>query len=163
MFAEATALPKDIASGPLDALDLRILEAVRQDGRITNARLAEVVGLSPSACLRRLKLLEHRGVIRGYTALIQRPGAGRRATFFAEIVLERQTDEYFSRFETEIRRCPDVLECYLMTGDYDYLLRVEAADPADYERVHRDLLARLPGVARIRTSFAIRRIVTQGE
>jgi DNA-binding Lrp family transcriptional regulator len=143
----------------LDQIDHRLLAVLRQDGRIPNARLAEAVGLSPSACLRRLRLLESSGVIRGYRAILDAPEPARRAVFIAEILLDRQTDEYFNRFEAEIRRCSDVLECYLMTGDYDYLVRVEAADPADYERIHRDQLARLPGVARIRTSFAIRRVI----
>jgi DNA-binding Lrp family transcriptional regulator len=143
----------------LDKIDERLLAVLRQDGRIPNARLAEAVGLSPSACLRRLRMLESSGVIRGYRAIVETADPSRRAVFIAEILLERQTDEYFSRFEAEIRRFPDVLECYLMTGDYDYLVRVEAADPADYERIHRDQLARLPGVARIRTSFAIRRVI----
>ena len=142
-----------------DRIDQRLIAVLRRDGRISNAKLAAEVGLSASACLRRLRQLEASGVIRGYTALIEAAEPGRRAIFIAEILLDRQTDEYFSRFEAEIRRCADVVECYLMTGDYDYLVRVEAADPADYERVHRDQLARLPGVARIRTSFAIRRVV----
>jgi len=152
-------MPQEIA---LDAADRRLLAALRADGRMPNARLAEAVGLSQSACLRRLRLLEQAGIIRGYTALIAAAEPNRRATFFAEIVLDRQTDDYFARFEAEIKRCPDVLECYLMTGDYDYMVRVEAADPADYERIHRDQLARLPGVARIRTSFAIRRVIVAG-
>jgi DNA-binding Lrp family transcriptional regulator len=143
----------------LDKIDQRLIAVLRQDGRISNARLAEQVGLSASACLRRMRQLEASGIILGYRAIVQTASPSRRAVFIAEILLERQTDEYFSRFEAEIRRFPDVLECYLMTGDYDYLVRVEAADPADYERIHRDQLARLPGVARIRTSFAIRRVV----
>jgi DNA-binding Lrp family transcriptional regulator len=143
----------------LDRIDQRLLGVLRQDGRISNAKLAQAVGLSASACLRRMRQLEASGVIRGYKAIVETAEPSRRAVFIAEILLERQTDEYFSRFEAEIRRFPDVLECYLMTGDYDYLVRVEAADPADYERIHRDQLARLPGVARIRTSFAIRRVV----
>jgi DNA-binding Lrp family transcriptional regulator len=142
-----------------DRIDQRLIAVLRRDGRISNAKLAAEVGLSASACLRRLRQLEASGVIRGYTALIGAAEPARRAIFIAEILLDRQTDEYFSRFEKEIRRCADVVECYLMTGDYDYLVRVEAADPADYERVHRDQLARLPGVARIRTSFAIRRVI----
>jgi DNA-binding Lrp family transcriptional regulator len=146
----------------LDQIDTRLLAVLRQDGRISNARLAEAVGLSPSACLRRLRALEAAGVIRGYKAIVEAPEPARRAVFIAEILLERQTDEYFSRFETEIRKFPDVRECYLMTGDYDYLVRVEADDAAAYERIHRDQLARLPGVARIRTSFAIRRVVGGG-
>ena len=144
---------------PLDKIDQRLLAAVRMDGRISNTKLAQTVGLSPSACLRRLRQLEASGVIIGYRAIVAQSEPSRRAVFIAEILLERQTDDYFSRFEAEIKRFPDVLECYLMTGDYDYLVRVEAADPADYERIHRDQLARLPGVARIRTSFAIRRVV----
>lgn len=143
----------------LDRIDQRLLDVLRTDGRISNAKLAEEVGLSPSACLRRLRHLEQSGVIRGYRAVVQTAEPARRAVFIAEILLERQTDEYFSRFEAEIRKFPDVRECYLMTGDYDYLVRVEAADTTDYERIHRDQLARLPGVARIRTSFAIRRVV----
>ena len=143
----------------LDRIDERLITALRQDGRISNAKLAETVGLSPSACLRRLRHLEATRVIRGYRAIIETPDPSRRAVFIAEILLERQTDEYFNRFEAEIRRFPDVLECYLMTGDYDYLVRVEANDAADYERIHRDQLAHLPGVARIRTSFAIRRVI----
>jgi DNA-binding Lrp family transcriptional regulator len=143
----------------LDPIDERLIILLRKDGRMSNAKLAEAVGLSPSACLRRLRLLERSGVIRGYVALIDLPEPERRAVFIAEILLDRQTDDYFGRFEAEIRRCPDVLECYLMTGDYDYLVRIEARDPADYERIHRDQLARLPGVARIRTSFAIRRVI----
>jgi DNA-binding Lrp family transcriptional regulator len=143
----------------VDRIDQRLIAVLRQDGRISNARLAQAVGLSPSACLRRLRSLEASKVIRGYRAVIDAPEPARRAVFIAEILLERQTDEYFNRFEAEISRFPDVAECYLMTGDYDYLVRVEANDPADYERIHRDQLARLPGVARIRTSFAIRRVV----
>jgi len=132
---------------------------LRSDGRISNAKLAQAVGLSPSACLRRLRHLESTGVIRGYKAVIEAPEPLRRAVFIAEILLERQTNEFFTRFEAEIHRFPDVRECYLMTGDYDYLVRIEADDPTDYERIHRDQLARLPGVARIRTSFAIRRVI----
>jgi DNA-binding Lrp family transcriptional regulator len=143
----------------LDRIDERLIATLRRDGRISNARLAEAVGLSPSACLRRLRLLETGGVIRGYTALVDTVEAGPSTVCVVEIMLERQTDEYFTRFETAIRRCPDVRECYLMTGDYDYLVRVEAQDPADYERIHRDQLAKLPGVSRIRTAFAIRKIV----
>ena len=146
----------------LDRIYQRVIADLRQQGRISNARLAQAVGLSASACLRRLRHLEASGVIRGYRAVIDAPDDTRRAVFIAEILLERQTDDFFARFEAEIRKFPDVLECYLMTGDYDYLVRVEAADPADYERIHRDQLARLPGVARIRTSFAIRRVIGGG-
>jgi DNA-binding Lrp family transcriptional regulator len=143
----------------IDLIDKKILRALQADGRISNTDLAERVGLSPSACLRRLRLLEHSGVIRGYTAIIDAEAPEHLTVFVVEIMLERQTVEFLSRFEAAAKKCPDILECYLMTGDYDYLVRVEARDPLDYERIHRDQLSRLPGIARIRSSFAIRRVV----
>jgi DNA-binding Lrp family transcriptional regulator len=143
----------------LDDADQRILKALRQDGRITNAALAEAVGLSQSACLRRLRLLESRGVIRGYTALIEEPQDRDTVTVIVQITLDRQTEEHLSRFETAVRRLPEVRDCFLMTGMSDYLLRVEVRDAADYERIHKEQLSRLPGVARIQSSFAIRRVI----
>ena len=120
-----------------------------------NAKLAAAVSLSPSSCLRRLRLLERHGVIRGYTALID-TGELDTTTVVVEIVLERQTAESMTRFENAVRRCSEVRECYLMSGSSDYLLRVEARDTADYERIHSEQLSRLPGVARVKSSFAIR-------
>lgn len=143
----------------LDDTDRAILRQLRADGRMSNAALAEAVGLSPSACLRRLRLLEHRGVIRGYTAIIEEAAPREGVVVIVQITLERQTDASMQRFETAVRRCPEVRECYLMTGMSDYLLRVEARDAADYERIHKEVLSRLPGVARIQSSFAIRSIV----
>jgi len=143
----------------LDDADHRILRALRQDGRMTNAALAESVGLSQSACLRRLRLLERSGVIRGYTAIIDEPEARDTVTVIVQITLDRQTEEHLSRFESAVRRLPEVRECYLMTGMSDYLLRVEVRDAPDYERVHKEQLSRLPGVARIQSSFAIRRVI----
>lgn len=126
---------------------------------MTNAALAEKVGLSQSACLRRLRLLEHSGVIRGYTAIIAEPEARETVTVIVQITLDRQTEEHLSRFEAAVRRVPEVRECYLMTGMSDYLLRLEARDAPDYERIHKEELSRLPGVARIQSSFAIRRVL----
>ncbi len=146
----------------LDDLDRRILDVLRGDGRISNAKLAAAVGLSQSACLRRLKLLEHRGVIRGYAALLDDPDAPDRAVFIVQITLERQTEEYLTRFESAIRKCPEVFQAYLMTGASDYILLVEARDPADYERIHTEVLSRIQGVARIQSSFAIRNVIRQG-
>ncbi|MDE2516882.1 MAG: Lrp/AsnC family transcriptional regulator [Rhodospirillales bacterium] len=143
----------------LDAIDARILALLRADGRMPNAQLAQEVGLSPSACLRRLRYLEGSGVIRGYTALIDTQAENPATIIIAEIVLEKQTEEAFRRFEAAIRQCPDVVECFLTTGDYDYLVRVETRDPGGYEAIHRDQLSRLPGIARIRSSFAIRRVL----
>lgn len=143
----------------LDEHDLRILRMLRQDGRITNAALAEAVGLSPSACLRRLRLLERRGVIRGYTAIIAEPEIRDTVTVIVQITLDRQTEEHLSRFEAAVRRLPEVRECHLMTGLSDYLLRLETRDAADYERIHKEQLSRLPGVQRIQSAFAIRRVI----
>jgi DNA-binding Lrp family transcriptional regulator len=142
-----------------DETDRAILRFLRADGRMSNAALAEAVGLSPSACLRRLRLLEHRGIIRGYTAIIQETAPGEGVVVIVQITLERQTDESMRRFEGAVRRCPEVRECYLMTGQSDYLLRVEARDAADYERIHKEALSRMPGVARIQSSFAIRSVI----
>lgn len=158
------SVPVDFAKLPqimpsLDDADLRILRTLRQDGRMTNAALAEAVGLSQSACLRRLRLLERSGVIRGYTAIIAELDTRETVTVIVQITLDRQTEEHLSRFETAVRRLPEVRECYLMTGMSDYLLRVEVRDAADYERIHKEQLSRLPGVQRIQSSFAIRSVI----
>lgn len=143
----------------MDDIDRRMVRLLRADGRMSNAKLAEAAGLSQSACLRRLRLLEQSGVIRGYAAIIDDPDdRSRRSVVIVQITLERQTEEYFRRFEAAARRLPEIAECYLMTGMADYLLRVEVADAADYERVHAEHLSKLPGVARIQSNFAIRRV-----
>jgi DNA-binding Lrp family transcriptional regulator len=143
----------------LDEIDQKMLRVLRQDGRISNAALAAAVGLSPSACLRRLRLLERGGTIRGYTVILAEPAATPGVVVIVQITLDRQTDEHLRRFEDSVRRCPEVRECYLMTGIADYLLRVEARDAADYERIHKEALSRMPGVARIQSSFAIRAVI----
>ena len=143
----------------LDEADRAILRHLRADGRMSNADLAAAVGLSPSACLRRLRLLERRGIIRGYTAIIGDAEPRDRVAVIVQITLERQTEEHLRRFEDAVRRCPEVRECTLMTGIADYLLRVEARDATDYERIHKDSLSRLPGVARLQSSFAIRSVI----
>jgi DNA-binding Lrp family transcriptional regulator len=156
MIGEGTA---ENSMHGLDEADRTILRLLRADGRMSNAALAAAVGLSASACLRRLRLLEHRGVIRGYTAIIKEAAPRDGVVVIIQITLERQTDEHLKRFEEAVRRCPEVRECYLMTGIADYLLRVEARDAADYERIHKDALSRMPGVARIQSSFAIRSVI----
>jgi len=143
----------------MDETDRKILRILRTDARIPNAHLAEQVGLSASACLRRLRILERSGVIRGYTVLLAEPAAAERVTVIVQITLDRQTDEHLARFEAAVRRCPEVRECHLMTGIADYLLHVEARDAADYERIHKEALSRMPGVARIQSSFAIRTVI----
>ncbi len=146
----------------MDEIDRAIIRALRADGRMPNAALAATVGLSPSACLRRLRLLESRGIIRGYTVLVDEPSPAGVVTVIVQITLERQTDDHLRRFEDAVRRCPEVRECHLMTGIADYLLRVEARDAADYERIHKEALSRMPGVSRIQSSFAIRTVIRGG-
>ncbi|MCA1298907.1 Lrp/AsnC family transcriptional regulator [Stappia indica] len=143
---------------PLDRIDRRILERLQRDGRIANADLAEVVGLSASACLRRVRALEEAGIIDRYVALLDQSKIGRRMDIFVEISLKSQSNETLSAFEEAVARSTEIMECHLMAGDADYLLRIAAADPVDFERIHRDHLARLPGVSRMRTSFAIRAV-----
>lgn len=143
----------------LDKLDRELLRLLQSDGRLTNAELAQRIGLSPSACFRRLQRLEHEGVIAGYAALIDGDAIGRPMTAFIEVTLDSQGSAVLDAFERAVAACPDVLECHLMSGDFDYLLRVAVADLRDYERVHRHQVAAFPHVARIRTAFAMRAVV----
>jgi Lrp/AsnC family leucine-responsive transcriptional regulator len=142
----------------LDAVDRKILSALQRDGRITNAELAERISLSPSACLRRVKRLEDEGVICGYMALLDQTAIGKPSSIFVEISLSSQSEACLEAFEAAVRTCPEVIECHLMSGDADYLLRFVAADTADFERIHKVYLSRMPGVARIRSSFTLRTV-----
>lgn len=142
----------------LDATDRRILAVLQRDGRITNAELSERVNLSPSACHRRVQRLEEEGYIAGYVALLDARRLGRPTTVFVEITLSGQADEVLEAFEREVMRVPDVLECHLMAGTADYLLKVVAHDTEDFARIHRQYLARLPGVAQMHSSFALRTV-----
>ena len=142
----------------LDHIDQKILRILRLDGRRPNSALAAEVGLSPSSCLRRLKSLEDRGVILGYTALIADQQAA-QVVAFVRITLERQTEDAMRQFEAAIRKHPEIEECYLMTGDADYILRTSAEGTAAYEQIHHQILSRLPGVARIHSSIAIRDVL----
>ncbi|QRG06657.1 Lrp/AsnC family transcriptional regulator [Xanthobacter dioxanivorans] len=144
----------------LDDIDAHIVRLLRADGRMSNADLAEAVGLSASACLRRVRLLERGGVIRGYTAIVETPGPAERLVVLTQITLDRQTEEFLNRFEAAVRRCPEIIDCYLMTGLSDYVLKIEVRNAAEYERLHKEVLSRLPGVARIQSSFAIRTVVS---
>ena len=139
----------------LDAIDRKILNLLQANGRMTNAELAERVHLSPSACLRRVRQLEEEGVIDGYVMLLDQAAIGRAANVFVEITLNSQSEGALESFEAAVRECPDIMECHLMSGDADYLVRVVAADTADYERVHR-ILVRLPGIVRTRSSFVLK-------
>lgn len=142
----------------LDATDRRILEVLQKQGRISNAELAERIHLSPSACHRRVQRLEAEGYIDAYVALLNARRLDRPTTVFVEITLSGQADEVLEAFEREVRRVPDVLECHLMAGTADYLLKVMAADTEDFARIHRQSLARLPGVAQMHSSFALRTV-----
>ncbi|MDR6756512.1 MULTISPECIES: Lrp/AsnC family transcriptional regulator [Mycoplana] len=143
----------------LDSIDRNIIRQLRLNARITNAKLSEEVGLSPSACLRRISLLEQSGVIRGYTALVGNSEGENPIAVIINITLERQTEEHLNRFESAVKRHPEIQECYLMTGGSDYLLRVEVENAGDFERIHKEILAKLPGVLRIHSSFSIRNVL----
>jgi Lrp/AsnC family transcriptional regulator, leucine-responsive regulatory protein len=143
----------------LDRLDRELLKTLQTDGRLANAELAQRIGLSASACLRRLQRLEQSGVIAGYAATLNGEAIGRPTTVFIEITLTGQGSAVLDAFERAVAACPDVLECHLMSGDFDYLLRVAVADMRDYERVHRQQVAAFPHVARVRTAFAMRAVV----
>jgi Lrp/AsnC family leucine-responsive transcriptional regulator len=144
-----------LAPPVLDAIDRRLLAVLQRNGRLTATELAEHVGLTTSPCLRRLRLLEQSGVIRGYSALLDQEKVGLPVSVFVSIKLERQNEEGLRRFETAVRDCPEVLDCYLMTGPRDYLLRVVAKDLADYERFVKETLTRIDGIGNIESSFAL--------
>ncbi|MBJ3761353.1 Lrp/AsnC family transcriptional regulator [Maribius pontilimi] len=142
----------------IDALDRRILALLQEQGRLSNADLSERVALSPSACHRRVARLEKAGVIAGYVALLDRALLARGTTAFVEITLSGQADEVLDTFEAAVARIPEVLECHLMAGSADYLLKVVVRDTEDFAQLHRQYLARLPGVAQMQSSFALRRV-----
>jgi Lrp/AsnC family transcriptional regulator, leucine-responsive regulatory protein len=142
----------------LDRFDRAILQALQTEGRIANSALAERVNLSESASLRRVRSLEESGLIEGYTAILNQQKAGCPVNVFVNITLDRQDETDLRKFEDAVRKIPEVMECYLMTGDYDYLVRVVVADTADFERLHSKHLTRLPGVARVHSSFALRTV-----
>jgi len=138
----------------LDRADRIILDALQRDGRMTNAALAALANLSESACLRRVRALEASGLIAGYGAQLN----GFPVNVFVQLTLDRQDQADLQTFEQAVRGIPEVMECYLMSGDYDYLLRVVVSDMADFERVHSQHLTRLPGIARVHSSFALRTV-----
>lgn len=146
----------------LDAIDRAILRVLQRDGRLPNSELADRIHLSPSACHRRVARLEGSGVIRGYAALVDPQAAGRRSVVFVEITLQGQTTEMLDAFEAAVAGIPDVLECHLMAGAADYLLKVAARDPEDFARLHREALARLPGVAKMQSSFSLKVVRSTG-
>ena len=143
----------------LDATDRRILSVLQKEGRITNAELSERVNLSPSACHRRVQQLEEAGYIDRYVALLNTRMLGKPTTVFVEITLQSQAEELLDAFEREVAKVPDILECHLMAGTADYLIKIMAEDTEDFARIHRQHLSRLPGVRQMQSSFALRTVV----
>jgi Lrp/AsnC family leucine-responsive transcriptional regulator len=142
----------------IDATDRTILNALGVDARMSNVELAQHVHLSPSACLRRVRRLEEVGVIDHYAVVIDPSKVGLGTSVFVEISLRGQREEELDAFEAAVLDVPGVMSCHLMSGDADYLVRIACADVEDYERIHRHHLSRLPGVTRLRSSFALRTV-----
>jgi len=147
-----------IALAEMDETDRRLLTALQRQGRLSNAELSDKVNLSPSACHRRVQRLEKEGFISGYVALVNPRKVHRKTTVFVEITLRAQADDVLAAFEKSVALVPDVLECHLMAGTADYLLKVVAEDAEDFARIHRRYLASLPGVQGMQSSFALRTV-----
>lgn len=143
----------------LDDIDRKMLRELVRDARLSQVLLSERVGLSPTACARRIAQLEKAGVIRGYSADIEATLLGYMMTVIVRITLDRQNEDTLIAFEKAIARCDDIISCYLMSGSDDYLVQVQARDMEDYERIHKQHLSRMPGVSRLHSSFAMRSVV----
>ena len=142
----------------LDDRDRAILRALMEDGRLTNVELADKVHLSPSACLRRARMLEESGLIQGYVMLLDPVAAGLAGAAYVSVTLEQQGRATLDRFENQVRRHPEIIECYLLAGAADYLLRVAFRDARDFERIHTDILTQLPGVSRVQSTLTLRTV-----
>jgi Lrp/AsnC family leucine-responsive transcriptional regulator len=140
----------------LDRIDRQILRELRSDGRISNAKLAEKVGLSTTPCWNRVRALEEAGVIEGYTALLSQKSLGYPDTVIIEVTLDRHDDEIFEKFGQALAKLPEVMEAYLLTGEYDYLIKVAVAGTAGYEEFLRRKLYKLPGLRHSRSTFVLR-------
>ncbi len=142
----------------MDDIDRKILSLLQRNARMTNAELADRVGLSPAPCLRRVRALEEAGIIRQHATLVDPASVNLGVTVFVQISLDLQVQNRLDRFESAITQRPEVLECYLMTGDSDYLLRVVVPDVHAYEQFLKETLTRIEGVAGIKSSFALREV-----
>ncbi len=142
----------------LDKIDHAILDTLQKRGKLSNVELSDIVGLSESACLRRVKSLHEKKVVTHYAAHLDAKAIGLPGTVFVRVSLEKQQEERLNTFEEAVKDVPEVMECYLMGGDVDYMIRVVVKDAPDYERVH-NILTRLPGVARVHSSFALRTVL----
>lgn len=145
----------------MDAKDVQIIRVLQENGRLSNQELSEKVNLSPSPCLRRLRLLEKQGVIKGYTALVDQKAYGLPLTVFIQVRLERHNTEAVRTFEHRVKMIPEIMDCYITTGGSDYLLRVVCQNLDAYEFFVRETLHNVPGIASIDTSFAYS-VVKQG-
>lgn len=145
----------------LDALDRAILAALLEDGRLSQVELAERVPLSATAIARRIRALEEDGVIQGYQARIDRNAIGLGMTVIVHVGLNSQSEDVLKAFEAAVARAPSVVSCRLMSGEDDYLVTVMARDLADYERIHKEQLSRLPSVARLKSSFVLREVASR--
>ncbi len=142
----------------LDALDVRILETLQGNGKLTNVELAKIVGLSPSPCLARVRALEERGLISHYVALLDPEKLGGLMSVFIQVRLERQAVRELGVFEDAMTSFPEVMECYLMTGEADYMLRVIVPNLGALQEFIVERLSRIEGVANIRSSFALKQV-----
>jgi Lrp/AsnC family leucine-responsive transcriptional regulator len=142
----------------LDTIDRQILEVLQKDARISNQDLADRVGLSPSPCLRRMRLLESAGVIQKYVALLDPTAVGRGLQAIVEVRLDHQTTANVNRFEKEILKFPQVVECYLLAGDWDYVLRVVAADLDDFREFCVNNLSKIPGVSNVKSNISMKQV-----
>ena len=140
----------------IDEIDRRILRALRQDGRLSNTKLAEKVGLSTTPCWNRVRALEEGGMIEGYTALLSQTALGYPDTVIIEVTLDRHDDDIFDKFGQALAELPEVMEAYLLTGEYDYLIKVAVAGTAGYEGFLRRKLYKLPGLRHSRSTFVLR-------
>jgi Lrp/AsnC family leucine-responsive transcriptional regulator len=140
----------------IDEIDRRILRELRQDGRVSNTKLAEKVGLSTTPCWNRVRALEESGMIEGYTALLSQTALGYPDTVIIEVTLDRHDDDIFDKFGQALAELPEVMEAYLLTGEYDYLIKVAVAGTAGYEEFLRRKLYKLPGLRHSRSTFVLR-------
>ncbi|MEZ5559303.1 MAG: Lrp/AsnC family transcriptional regulator [Pseudomonadales bacterium] len=154
-------MTQDLAK--IDRIDRAILHELQLDARLSNLALSERVNLSESACLRRVRRLEESGLLRGYVGLVDQSMAGYPDNVFVQITLVSQQQDDLAAFEQSVKKIPEVMECYLMSGIADYVLRVIVEDARDYERIHSQHLTRLPGVARVNSNFALRTVIKKTE
>lgn len=145
----------------LDVIDLALIREITANGRASHVEISERIGLSSTACARRLKALEDAGLITGYHATLDLTHFGRGVTVLVRITLESQNEDVLEAFEREVVKCTSVVRCFLMSGSDDYLVTVLVKDIADFERIHKTQLSRLPRVARIQSSFAMREVINR--